>query len=237
MIEQQYSSPNFADRPQEQIIDMVLIHYTNMATTRLALARLCDVQAKVSAHYLIAETGKIFALVDEAQCAWHAGVAFWRGETNINGCSIGIELAHQGHDAQGKCAPFPENQMLALVDLLKDISTRHKIPLARYLGHSDVAPSRKIDPGEAFDWHWLAEQGFGQVSDAGGRGGAPLDIARLQQALNDYGYEIELTGENDVMTQNAVRAFQRHFCPEQINGIADAKVCVRLADLLGRQNS
>ncbi|MGC6512010.1 MAG: N-acetylmuramoyl-L-alanine amidase [Parvibaculales bacterium] len=227
-------SPNFNDRPHGVAVDMVVLHYTNMVDADAALARLCDPAAEVSAHYLIDEAGKIFALVAEDKRAWHAGVAFWQGERDINGCSIGIELAHPGHLNDGTCAPFPHNQMTGLVGLLADISSRHNIPPARFLGHSDVAPARKIDPGEMFDWDWLAAQGFGLVSQAGDDGGEMLAAADLQAALAQFGYEIHQTGRLDDMTRKVVTAFQRHHRRTGVDGVADADTCARLLDLLAR---
>ncbi|MGC6471963.1 MAG: N-acetylmuramoyl-L-alanine amidase [Parvibaculales bacterium] len=227
-------SPNFNDRPQSVAITMVVMHYTNMPDAALALDRLCDPEAKVSAHYLIDEAGTVFSLVAEDKRAWHAGVAYWQGERDINGCSLGIELAHQGPAADGTCVPFPSGQMRALADLLSDISTRHDIPPARFLGHSDVAPARKRDPGEMFDWDWLAGQGFGQISDVAGETGKILDTVSLQAALARFGYEVSQTGQFDDVTRQAVTAFQRHHRRGLVDGVIDAMTCARLLDLLSR---
>ena len=132
----------------------------DMADCEAALARLCDAATKVSAHYLIRRDGHIFQLVDEAARAWHAGVSFWQGETDMNSASIGIELDHDGHK-DGKMDAFPEAQMAALLKLLQEVTARHAIAPQNILGHSDIAPGRKIDPGEAFDWAALHQAGFG----------------------------------------------------------------------------
>ncbi|MGC6476520.1 MAG: N-acetylmuramoyl-L-alanine amidase [Parvibaculales bacterium] len=234
------SSPNFDSR-KNHAVDMIVLHYTNMVSAAAALARLCDPQAKVSAHYLIDEAGAIFKLVEEEQRAWHAGVAYWQGERDINACSIGIELAHQGPDENGLCAPFPSLQMQALVALLQDIKTRHEIPSARFLGHSDVAPARKIDPGEAFDWQWLAQQGFGLYSTVSPMGKTPLklcdqgqSVAALRHALADFGYELPASDIYDESTQIVVSAFQRHYRAHHVDGVADDETQSRLLDLLAQ---
>ena len=146
-------SPNFGPRAPDKPIDILLIHYTGMESAEAALDRLCDPAAQVSAHYLIEEDGTIWSLVDEQHRAWHAGIAYWAGETDINSRSIGIELVNPGHELGYR--PFPMPQMEALAGLAREILARHTIPNHRVLGHSDVAPERKCDPGELFDWAWL----------------------------------------------------------------------------------
>jgi len=145
-------SPNFNDRKQD--MDMVVIHYTNMKNAHVALERLCDVESAGSAHYLIDKTGQVFQLVAEDKRAWHAGVAWWGGETDINSRSIGIELDNTG------CEPFSEPQMAALETLLYDIKHRYSLKAKNIVGHSDVSMGRKVDPGEAFDWIRLERQGL-----------------------------------------------------------------------------
>ena len=152
-------SPNHDARPDGIAIDILLLHYTGMQSTEAALDRLTDSEAKVSAHYLIDEDGRCYRMVDEARRAWHAGVAFWQGATNINARSIGIELANPGH--QFGYRPFGDRQMECLKNLCKVILDRHPIPATRVLAHSDVAPDRKEDPGELFDWENLARNGIG----------------------------------------------------------------------------
>ncbi len=154
-----YQSPNYDERKNAQPIDTVIIHYTDMLSAEAALKLLCDPASKVSSHYLIDKEGLIYQLVDEHHRAWHAGVSSWKGETNINCRSVGIELDNRGHTHGPE--PFPEKQIESLLDLLKDITDRYSIPANRILGHSDVAPLRKKDPGELFPWSRLAEKGYG----------------------------------------------------------------------------
>ncbi|MBT4888262.1 MAG: N-acetylmuramoyl-L-alanine amidase [Rhodospirillales bacterium] len=153
-------SPNHNERPLETSVDMLVIHYTGMKNCEDALARLCDVEAQVSAHYLIDEDGTLYQMVDENRRAWHAGVSYWRGITDVNAHSIGIELVNPGHEFGYRA--FPEAQMLTLIDLCKDILSRHDISACNVVGHSDVAPERKQDPGELFDWQRLADAGIAQ---------------------------------------------------------------------------
>ncbi len=152
-------SPNHDARPDGQAVDILLLHYTGMKSAEAALARLCDPAAKVSAHYVIDEDGTLTRLVDEARRAWHAGVSSWAGDSGVNARSIGIELVNPGHEFGYR--PFPAPQMAALTALARDILARHAIPPQRVLGHSDVAPTRKQDPGELFDWEALAAAGIG----------------------------------------------------------------------------
>ena len=232
-------SPNHEPRPSGKAIDMLVLHYTGMADTGEALRRLCAPAAKVSAHYLIDEDGAVYRLVAEDRRAWHAGVASWAGETDINGISIGIELANPGHDHGYR--DFPEAQMAALIDLAGGIVRRHGIPAARVLGHSDVAPHRKLDPGEKFDWKRLAAAGIGlwpEVSGppAGGADFGPGDtdpvIAETQTALARFGYDLEATGILDVRTTLVLAAFHRHFRPRRIDGRLDAETRAILSALI-----
>ncbi|WP_119418584.1 N-acetylmuramoyl-L-alanine amidase [Desertibaculum subflavum] len=224
-------SPNCDARLPGVPIDILLLHYTGMQSAAAALARLCDPAAEVSAHYLIDEDGTIHRLVPEDRRAWHAGKARWQGAEDINARSIGIELVNPGHEWGYR--PFPEAQMAALEALALDIVSRQAIPPRRVLGHSDVAPTRKQDPGELFDWARLARAGLGlwprpdfvPPSDvpavmAGQRGPAVLD---LQIALDTVGYWVEGTGLFDPLTEAAVTALQRHFRPRRVDGIADAE--------------
>lgn len=212
-----HPSPNFGSR-KETRIDMLVIHYTGMETGQAALDRLCDPQAEVSAHYMIDEDGTLYALVDEDQRAWHAGVSFWRGETDINSRSIGIELVNPGHEFGLR--PFTRAQMAALIDLAQGLLARHAIAPRNVVGHSDIAPARKQDPGELFDWRGLAAKGVGLWPYAvpQGHGASPA-------ALAEYGYEVADMGA-------AIAAFQRHFRPEQIDGVWDADCAARLKSLL-----
>ncbi|MCE2509967.1 MAG: N-acetylmuramoyl-L-alanine amidase [Alphaproteobacteria bacterium] len=222
-------SPNHEARPEGAAIDTLILHYTGMKTAEEALKRLCDPAAKVSAHYLIDEGGRIYALVPEGRRAWHAGEARWQGETDINDRSIGVELVNPGHDFGYR--PFPEAQMAALEALLGGILARHPIPAARVLGHSDVAPARKTDPGELFDWERLARAGIGHWPEA--RGETPVPpVGEIQRRLGRYGYDVPLSGEADAATKQAITAFQRHFRPERVDGEADGETAGRLAALL-----
>jgi N-acetylmuramoyl-L-alanine amidase len=220
-------SPNYNNRPAGKAIDMLVMHYTGMRDAEAALRRLTDPEAKVSSHYLIDESGKIYRLVDEVRRAWHAGVSFWAGERDINGVSIGIELANPGHDFGYR--PFPEAQMAALIDLSQDILARHKITAGRVVGHSDVAPARKIDPGELFDWQRLAKAGIGRWPPPAK---GPNDAASVRAALAKIGYEVSAEGARDKLTKKSLSAFQRHFRPAKIDGIADEETCGMLYGLL-----
>lgn len=196
---------------------MLVLHYTGMESADAALARLCDPAAQVSAHYLIDEDGGIHRLVDESKRAWHAGLGFWRGDRDINGRSIGIELANPGHEFGYRA--FPEPQIQALIGLSHDILGRHAIPPRNVIGHSDVAPDRKLDPGEFMDWPRLAQDGIGLWPDeAADPSENPL------QDLAAYGYNIS--------TRHVVSAFQRHFRPARIDGLPDPHTCRIIAGLL-----
>ncbi len=154
------SSPNHSPRPDDVVApDMLILHYTGLPTLQESLARLCDPSADVSAHYLISEEGDVHALVPEDRRAWHAGVSYWRGATDINSRSIGIELQNPGHEFGHRAFPAP--QMASLVELSLEILGRYPIPARHVLGHSDVSPDRKQDPGELFDWAGLAADGIG----------------------------------------------------------------------------
>jgi N-acetylmuramoyl-L-alanine amidase len=216
-----YRSPNFGPRPAGVPIDMLVIHYTGMPTAEAALRRLCDPAAKVGAHYVIDEDGVVHALIDEDMRAWHAGEAFWRGETDINGRSIGIELVNPGHEFGYR--PFPEVQMAALIGLARAIVTRHSIPPGNVVGHSDVAPRRKTDPGELFDWPRLAAAGIGRWPKGATAGCGESEAAPLLAAV---GYET-------VDLAKTVAAFQRHFRPTLVDGTMDDETLGRLRMLAG----
>ena len=231
----QAPSPNFDARSTPP--DMVVVHYTGMLTGEAALARLREPAAKVSAHYLIEEDGRIFALVPEARRAWHAGVAFWKGERDVNGVSIGVELVNPGHEWGYR--PFPPAQIEALIALLDGVRGRWDIPDSRILGHSDVAPGRKIDPGELFDWSALAAAGHGLWVEPPPSPGAPLSIGdegagvfALQAGLTRLGYDSAPSGRFEVATAEVVTAFQRHWRPQRFDGIADGETRARLVALL-----
>ncbi len=214
-------SPNHDARPDGAAIDMVVLHYSGMETADAALARLCDPAAKVSAHYLIGEDGAVRQLVAEERRAWHAGVAWWRGLSDVNGRSLGIELVNPGHEFGYR--PFAEAQMAALEDLARDILARHPIEARNVVGHSDVAPRRRMDPGELFDWPRLAAAGIGLWPDTAQP--KDLDADEATAMLADFGYETEDPG----MT---VKAFQRHFRPGRVDGTMDGDTAGRLRGLL-----
>ena len=204
-----------------------------MKTAEAALTRLCDPATKVSAHYLVDEAGSTTALVPETCRAWHAGEACWLGAHDLNDRSIGIELVNPGHEFGYR--PFPEIQMVALEALLQDILARHPILPERVLGHSDVAPDRRTDPGELFDWQRLARTGIGCWPEAQVEGRV-LPIGEVQQLLQRYGYAVPLSGEADAATKKVVEAFQRHFRPTRIDGKADVETMAQLFGLLARKS-
>ncbi len=193
-----------------------------------ALERLCDPAAKVSAHYLIDENGSVVALVPEAARAWHAGVSAWLGEPALNDRSIGIELVNPGHEWGYRA--FPEAQYKSCIALCQAIIGRWPIPPRRVLAHSDVAPERKQDPGELFDWRRLAAAGIGLWPACGE--GAPRPVATLQSQLAQFGYAVPRHGRLDRATGLVITAFQRHFRPARVDGIADHATLARLDGLL-----
>ncbi len=219
------ASPNFDARPEGQAIDILMLHYTGMVSATAALARLCDVAAKVSAHYCIDEDGTLYRLVPETKRAWHAGAATWAGAEDINARSIGIELVNPGHEFGYR--PFPGAQMETLIDLAGEILARHPIPPQRVLGHSDVAPLRKEDPGELFDWARLAAAGIG-LWPGETEPREPPNAAETKRQLAAFGY-----GYLDDDPAAVITAFQRHFRPEKLTGAVDAETAGRLAALLG----
>jgi N-acetylmuramoyl-L-alanine amidase len=216
-IKTDFQSPNFNERPLGAKIDFLIIHYT-ACDFDFSLEILCDPlrENPVSAHYLIDESGKVFRLVDEMKRAWHCGQSFWKGKEQLNDFSIGIELVNPGRGATYR--PFIKAQMNSLCALAKGIIQRHAISPQHVLGHSDVAPLRKEDPGELFDWKWMAAQGIGLYIDEphiAGASAAP-SIALLQSLLAQYGYKIPLHGQLDFDTQKVIQAFQMHFCPQAL---------------------
>lgn len=232
-----FASPNHDARPADAAVDTLVLHYTGMRDSESAVARLVDPAAKVSAHYFVDEDGEVLQLVPEERRAWHAGVSSWQGRTDINGCSIGIELANPGHEFGYRA--FPERQMKAFFQLATAVLARHPIPRERVLGHSDVAPSRRRDPGELFDWRGAAAEGIGvwpgsfslPRSESGVRlaqGSAGRQVRSAQSRLARIGYGIIPTGEFDALTKDVVIAFQRHFRPERVDGIVDSETDHRL---------
>ena len=229
------SSPNFDNRVSPP--DMIVLHYTGMRTGDEALARMTDPAAKVSAHYMVEEDGRVFSLVSEERRAWHAGVAFWKGATDINAASIGIELVNPGHEFGYRA--FPDAQIEALIELMDDIRSRWTVPENRILGHSDVAPSRKTDPGELFPWKRLAQAGPRLWVEPNGAPGAPLaegdegaGVFAMQAGLTRIGYDCAPSGQFDANTTTVVRAFQRHWLQTRVDGVADGETRARLVAVL-----
>lgn len=212
-------SPNHDARPPGTPIDMLVLHYTGMPDEASALARLRDPAAEVSAHYLVAEDGTVFALVPEERRAWHAGVSHWRGMTGLNARSIGIEVVNPGHEWGYR--PFPALQMGAVAALCRDILARHPIPPRHVLAHSDIAPDRKRDPGELFDWEGLAREGVGLWPPPWA--GAVPTAAEAPALLARIGYR------TDLPLPVLLAAFQRHWRPARVDGAADAETLARLA--------
>ena len=209
-------SPNQDARPPGISVDMLVLHYTGMQSAQAAIDRLCDPAARVSAHYVVDESGTVHALVPEDARAWHAGVSSWRGHMDLNDRSVGIEIVNPGHEWGYR--PFPALQMAAVCELCLAILGRHPIPPRNVVGHSDVAPDRKQDPGELFDWPGLAKNGVGLWPD---QDAAP--VVDVDRALATIGYGL---------SSDAVRAFQRHWRPSAVTGLADRETRARLGGLL-----
>ena len=220
-------SPNFNHRNAP--IDILLLHYTGMRTAQEALDRLIDPKAQVSAHYVIDEDGTTYRLVDEAHRAWHAGAGYWAGARDINAHSVGIEIVNPGHEFGYR--PFHQVQMLAVLELAKDVVTRHRIAPARVLGHSDVAPLRKEDPGELFNWHFLAENGVGLWPKLKP---CAWSDAEFLLKLGRYGYDLEGPSGTDTARARraAVTAFSRHFRPTRLASAPDPELKAVLNGLI-----
>lgn len=211
-------SLNFNARPALEPISVLVLHYTGMRSADEALRRLCDPAAQVSAHYMVDEDGTAYQLVEEEMRAWHAGVSHWRGRDNINDVSIGIEIVNPGHEFGYR--PFPPAQMEAIAALSRDILARHPIPARNVVAHSDIAPTRKEDPGELFDWAWMAAQGVGMWPEPSNAvPGVP------QEKLGEYGYPME-------NMEKTMLAFQRRFRPSALTGRWDEECAAILARLL-----
>ena len=222
LVHRTVPSPNWNERAEP--ISMVVLHYTEMQSADAALQRMCDPATEVSAHYLITEEGEVVSLVPEDKRAWHAGVSYWRGHTDVNGKSIGIELDHPGHALGYR--EFSQPQFEALVPLLARIVRTYDIPRANVVGHSDVAPARKIDPGELFPWDRLAEYKLCLPRPEKLELGDPFDNdGAFYLALERFGYDI-------ADGRKAVEAFQRRWRPEKIDGEIDGQVRAILFQLL-----
>jgi N-acetylmuramoyl-L-alanine amidase len=223
-------SPNQDERGEK--VDMLILHYTGMKTADEALDRLRDPIAAVSSHYVVDEDGTVFRLVPEGRRAWHAGVSHWRGHSGLNARSIGIEIVNPGHEWGYR--DFPVLQLAAVCDLCLAILARHAIPARNVVGHSDVAPDRKEDPGERFDWRALAANGVGlwpeNAADLGTTGVIrdAVTLRPIRSALAEIGYRVAPEGALDPALSGVLRAFQRHWRPEAITGQADDGTLVRL---------
>lgn len=219
------SSPNHDGRGHPARIDMLVLHYTGMRSGEAAIERLCDPEARVSAHYLVEENGAIWRLVPEARRAFHAGVSCWEGETALNAVSLGIEIVNPGRE--WGYHPFPRAQMVSVENLCLDLISRYRIPSHRVVGHSDIAPDRKTDPGELFDWPGLARGGIGiWPAVAPARPGLQIDRARCLADLAEIGYCVAKELEEPVLT-----AFQRRFRPSCCDGRLDSETASRIAEV------
>ncbi len=233
-----FPSPNHGERRGVARPDSIILHYTGMPTGAEALTWLCNPVSNVSCHYFVWEDGHVLQLVPEARRAWHAGLSNWAGATDLNSHSIGVEIVHPGHE--GESRSFPEAQIAAVIRLCADICARHGIAPQRVLAHSDIAPARKRDPGEWFPWRQLHAGGVGHwvepAPSAGGRffgrGDEGQPVQALQAMLGLYGYGLTITGVYDDATEQVVRAFQRHFRTERVDGIADFSTITTLRNLI-----
>ena len=230
-------SPNHGERVAGQRPDCMVLHYTGMASKASAIDWLCDPASQVSCHYVVDEGGAVLQLVPEERRAWHAGLSYWRGRTDLNSASIGVEIVNTGHE--GGLPSYPDMQIEAVIALCLDVAGRHHIPRDAILAHSDIAPGRKRDPGERFPWKRLHDRGLGlwvpprpwRDGPALRPGDAGEGVADFQSALRLHGYGLERTGIFDVATEKVVRAFQLHFRPERVDGVADGGTLDTLAAL------
>ena len=240
-----FASPHHGPRKhpdggEDREPDMLILHYTGMPDAGQALQWLCNPISNVSAHYFVFENGHILQLVPESRRAWHAGISSWHGDTDINSCSIGIEIANPGHP--GGLPAYPAEQMTATIALCRDICGRWRIPPERVLAHSDVAPGRKVDPGENFSWSQLGKAALGLwVKPAPiksgrfferGDNGAPVEALQAMFAM--FGYAVPVTGDFCDGTKAVVAAFQRHWRQERVDGVADASTITTLRDLIAQ---
>lgn len=231
-------SPNFGPRLDVSRPDMIVLHYTGMKTGEGAEAWLCAPESQVSSHYLVHEDGRIVQMVRESDRAWHAGKSFWRGVTDVNSHSVGVEIVNPGYEFGYR--GFPASQIVSVIELCRGIIARHGIRPQDVLAHSDIAPGRKVDPGEKFPWRKLAEAGIGHFVAPVRAGGNPVlalgdsgpAVEELQSMLSLYGYGIDITGVFDQPTAVLVSAFQRHFRPRRVDGLADRSTVATLRRLL-----
>jgi N-acetylmuramoyl-L-alanine amidase len=244
MIIQQLPSPNFDARPEGTVIDTLVLHYTGMRSAEEALTRLCLPEAKVSAHYIIDEEGAVYQLVEDKYRAWHAGVSSWRGREGLNANSIGIELVNPGHEHGYR--PFPAAQMQSVLALCARLCAYHPIEARNIIAHSDIAPARKEDPGELFDWSLLAAHNIGlwhgiiipkilpeqtlKIGDSGEQ------VVQMQSQLARYGYDTPQHGIFDRETAFVVIAFKRHFYPRNLEASWDELAERIIISLLSQSN-
>lgn len=231
-------SPNYGERRDGIDPDTIILHYTGMASAKAAEDWLCIPESQVSSHYLVYEDGAVVQMVPEKARAWHAGVSFWQGETDLNSRSVGIEIANPGHDHG--YTDFPDAQIASVILLCRDIIDRWAILPRRVLAHSDIAPGRKVDPGEKFPWQRLAAEGVGfYITPTAIRAGTSLslgdegeDVKELQIELRRFGYRVTDSGVYDASTVAVVKSFQSHFRPESVDGIADPSTISTLRNSL-----
>lgn len=236
-------SPNFGERRDDASVSMLILHYTGMEDGPSAEDWLCAAESEVSSHYIVHEDGRIVQMVPEASRAWHAGASTWEGRTDINSCSIGIEIVNAGHP--GGLPDYPTAQITAVIDLCQGVIERHDIKPWHVLGHSDVAPGRKVDPGEKFPWKVLSHSKIGHFVDEStlgggnyfGRGEQGQPIEALQSMLALYGYELPVSGVFCDRTHDVVEAFQRHFRQSRVDGVADAATIDTLYRLISSKPS
>jgi N-acetylmuramoyl-L-alanine amidase len=242
-VDRLHPSPNHGERKDGRTPDALVLHYTGMKDAAGALHQLCNPLAQVSSHYLVFEDGRVFQLVPENRRAWHAGKGSWQGNTDMNSASIGIEIVNPGHEHG--YIPFPEPQIAATLALCQDIVARWRIRPDRVIAHSDMAPARKQDPGELFPWDRFAAGGVGlwttpRPQTSGrffARGESGQAIEALQAMLAMLGYDQPITGVFDEAMEFVVIAFQRHFRPERVDGVADASTIGTLRDLLAARSA
>jgi len=244
LVDHVHVSPNTGPRRDGLTPTILILHYTGMKSAKAAIELLADPASMVSCHYVIDETGVVIQMVPESLRAWHAGKSHWGGIDDVNSASIGIEIHNAGHD--GGLPAFPARQMRSVEALSRDICTRNGIPGNCVLAHSDVAPGRKIDPGERFDWKGLALGGVGhwvpparvRTQDEGlGLGAAGSMVREMQDLLRGYGYGVEPTGLHDRQTELAVLAFQRHFRQRRVDGRIDRSSLETLEKLIAAMPS
>lgn len=238
LVDEVFPAANVEPRRNGHFPSLLILHYTGMRSARAAIEYLARADSKVSCHYVVDEAGTITQMVAESQRAWHAGLSCWHGATDINSLSIGIEIQNPGHEHG--YPHFPSAQMRAVAELSRDICERNAMPPEAVLAHSDVAPARKIDPGEKFDWQWLADAGVGHwvrparvraTDDGFGPGASGVEVAEAQLLLRRYGYGIEATGIVDIDTAFVLKAFQRHFRPRRVDGRLDRSTLLTLERL------